>query len=296
MGKIVDEIGKLGSALGVLAGFIELSIGTKILSWIGNKENPAILGIITILLSVIAFVSIRSAHNKINPTNDRKLATFLGVLLPAAICFTTVGRLWYLPGSLLIVTCLLLAYEYWFAQSKASYAKTFSWKFGVKQIIGGVGSLIILVSVILAFLNSNFGLFQAEILVKADHFRFEILPMDIVRVTNLSGNITTVADIEVSLVMLVYIFLILGAIIGLISSLVKSRIFMGIGGILVFAGLALFLFWLPGILSQTDLSSVKLENTIGSLGIGWYTSTVGMSMIIISSLFKIQIDNTKSQL
>ena len=48
-------------------------------------------------------------------TNDGKLAIFLGVLLPAAICFTTVGRLWYLPGSLLVGSAALLAYEFWIA-------------------------------------------------------------------------------------------------------------------------------------------------------------------------------------
>jgi hypothetical protein len=120
--------------------------------------------------------------------------------------------------------------------------------------------------------------------------------MDIVRVTKISDSIITVQNIEVRLVMVVYILLILGAFITLIASLVKSRIFNRIGGILVFTGLLLSLVWLPEILSQTDLSSVRFENTIGSLGIGWYTSIVGMSLIIISSLFKIQIGNTKSQI
>ena len=40
MGKHAIQIGKWGSAFGVLAGLTELSIGTKILPWIGNKENP----------------------------------------------------------------------------------------------------------------------------------------------------------------------------------------------------------------------------------------------------------------
>lgn len=296
MEKIVDEIGKLGSALGVLAGLIEMSIGTKILSWIGNKENPAILGIITILLSVIAFVSVRSADKHINPTNDRKLATFLGIFIPAAICFTTVGRLWYLPGTLIIVTSLFLGYEYWFCKSNVISPKIVSRKLGANQIIGWFGSLMILVSVMMALFNSSFGLLQTEILVKSDLFRFEILPMDIVRVTNLSGSIKTVEDIEVSLVMIVYIFLILGATIALISSLVKSRIFMAIGGLLVFTGLALLLFWLPGILAQTEFPSVRLQNIFESLGIGWYISIVGMSLITITSLFQIQPGNTKSRI
>jgi hypothetical protein len=115
--------------------------------------------------------------------------------------------------------------------------------------------------------------------------------MDIVRFTNLSGSVTTVEDIEVSLVMVVYIFLILGAVIALISSLTKSHIFKGIGGILVFTGLALSLFWLPGILAQTEFPSVGFQNIIGLLGMGWYISTVGMSLIMITSLFQFQPAN-----
>lgn len=293
MEKLAIRLGKLGSALGLLAGLIEMSIGTQILPWIGNKEDPAILGVVTFFLSGIAFVSVLLARKHVKPTNDRKLAIILGVLLPAAICFTTVGRLWYLPGALLIMTCLLLVYEYWFVQSKVSSPKIISRKFGVNQIIGGIGSLIILFSIVLAFFNRNFGLFQSEVIVKADLFRFEVLPMDIVLSTYLSGKVTTVQDIEVRLVMIVYIFLIIGAAIALISSLAQSRIFKVIGGVLVFLGLALFLFWLPGILAQTEFPSVRLQNMIGSLGLGWYLSSVGMILIIISSLFQLQPGNAE---
>ncbi len=292
MKKITIRLGKMGSALGALAGLIEMSIGAQIRPWIGNKENPAVLGLITLFLSGIAFVSVLLAGKHVKPTNDRKLAIFLGILLPAAICFTTVGRLWYLPGLLLITTCLLLAYEYWFGQAKVSFPKTISRRFRVNQIIGVLGSLVILISIVLAFFNSNYGLFRSEILIKADHFRFEILPMDIVRLTNLTGRVRTVEDIEVSLVMIVYIFLILGATISLISSLAKSRIFKGIGSILVFTGLVLFLVWLPQI-AKTEFCFVRLWDIIGSLGLGWYISLVGMSLIVISSLFQLKPINPK---
>ena len=252
------------------------------------------MGIITLLLSALAFISVSSANNHINLTNDRKLAVFLGILIPAAICFTTVGRLWYLPGTLLIVTCILLGYGYWFDQSKVSSTRTISRKLGANQLIGVMGSLMIIVSVVLAFSNSFFSLFKSQILLKSDHFRIDVLPMDIVRFTKISGSITTVEDIEVRLVMVVYIFLILGASIALISSLFKSRIFTRIGGLLVLAGLISFLFWMPDILAPTKLSSMKFQNINGALGIGWYTSIVGMSLIMITSLFKIKTGNKKS--
>lgn len=290
MGKLAVQLGKLGSALGILAGLIEMCIGAHIPAWIGNKENPVVLGLITFLLSGVAFLSVFSdGHIKLS--NNRKLAIFLGVLLPAAVCFTTVGRLWYLPGPLLVFTSILLAYGYWVRDSKRSSPKKVSKKFWVYQIIGGIGSLFVLFSVIMAFINSNFGLFISETLVKANLFRFEVLPMDFVRITNLSSGVTM--DIEVSLVMVIYISLILGAIISLISTLAKSRIFKVIGGILIFAGLVLFLIWLPGILVQTEFHTVRFKNMIGSLGLGWYISTVGMSLIISTSIFEFQPESGK---
>lgn len=293
MRKIAIQLGKSGSILGVLAGLIEMSIGAQILPWIGNKQNPVILGIITLVLSTVALLSVVSAHKLDKPTNDRKMAIVLGVLLPAAICFTTVGRLWYLPGSLLIVTCLLLAYEYWIGQSKGISPKIISRKTGTAQIIGVAGSVIILLSVFLAFINDKFGLFQAEMIVKTDLIRLKILPMDIVHLTKISGNITTVEYLEVSLVMIIYIFLIVGGAIALISALIQSRIFTGIGGILVFTGLLLFLFWIPGILARTGFTSVSSQDIIRSLGIGWVMALVGMSLIAITNIVQFRASKGK---
>jgi len=294
MGNIAIKLGKLGSAIGVLVGLIEMFIGAQIRPWIGNKENPAILGLITFFLSGIAFFSVRSACNNVKLTNDGKLAIILGVLLPTAICFTTVGRLWYLSGSLLIMTSLLLAYEYWFVKLKGTSPQITFNKLRAIQIIGVIGSLIVLASVVLAFSNSNLGLFRCEILTNAERFSFEVLPMDFVRCINLSGSVMVVENIEVSLVMIVYIFLIVGAVIALIASLVKSRIFNRIGGILVLAGLVLFFIWLPKILAQTELPSIRFQYIFRSLGLGYYIATVGMCLIIISSFIQLQRDNTKN--
>jgi hypothetical protein len=280
--KLAIQFGVLGSTLGALAGLIELSIGPQIRPWIGNKENPAVLGVVTLLLSGMALGAVISARNLEMPTNDSKLAIFLGVLLPAMICFTTVGRLWYLPGPLLIMTALLLAYEYWFSPSLANSPGTFSSPEWTSRIMGGIGSLVILSTVALAFWQGLFGLYQSEVLVKAERIRFEVLPMDFVRRTYLSGSVTTVEDIEVSRVMIVYILLILGAVLALIASLTASRLFTGIGGGIAFAGLILFLIWLPGILAQAQYTPEGFLKLIRSLGWGWYISTIGMSFTLIT--------------
>jgi hypothetical protein len=120
MRKPAIRLGIWGATLGMLAGLVELGIGSPIRPWIGNKENPAILGLVTMLLSGMAFAAVTVARKQEAHANDGKLAIFLSVLLPAAICFTTVGRLWYLPGTLLVGSAALLAYEFWIAAPPAS--------------------------------------------------------------------------------------------------------------------------------------------------------------------------------
>lgn len=286
MRKLAIHLGKLGSALGALAGLIEFTIGTRILPWIGNKESPFALGFVTLILSAVAFLSILSTQKYVAPTNDQKLTIFLGVLLPAAICFTTVGRLWYLPGSLLLLSSIFLAYIFWFCQSKASPSLKVKRKFRVSQIIGGIGSLLILASVAMAFFVNDFGLFQSEILVQGNLVQFQVVPMDIVRLDSLSASVNSINEIEVSMVMFVYIFLILGAAIALAASLVNSRIFKTIGSFIVLTGLVLFIIELPRIIGQTEYPSVEYLSMIRSLGLGWYISFLGMVVILIASLYR----------
>jgi hypothetical protein len=82
----------------------------------------------------------------------------------------------------------------------------------------------------MVFWNSHFGLFQAEVLIRAARIRFEILPIDFVRRTALANGALAVENVEVSQVMIIYILLILGAVLALIASLTASRLFTGTGG------------------------------------------------------------------
>ena len=186
MKKLAILLGIWGAALGMLAGLIELSIGAQIRPWIGNKETPVILGLVTFLLSGMALAAVTAARKPETPTNDGKLAIFLGVLLPAAICFTTVGRLWYLPGTLLLAAAALLAYEFWLTPQAtvSSRPSGRAWR-----LMAGIGSLVILLSIGLAFWNSSFGLFQVEIPVRVDRLRLEVLPMDLVRRTAFTNGV-----------------------------------------------------------------------------------------------------------
>lgn len=290
MTNLAIKLGLFGSALGLLAGFIELTIGTQIRPWIGNKENPVVLGLVTLLLSAFALGAMILARNLEPPTNDGKLAIFLGVLFPAAICFTTVGRLWYLPGSLLIATGLLLAHQYWFDISLTGTQETLpslSWASRSSAVIGG---LIVLATVGLGFWKSQISLFQSEVYLESEQIHYDILPMDFVRRTYWPGSTSMVEEFEVTQVMIIYILLLTGAAFAIIAGLAASRLFTGFGGLVIFIGLALFIVWLPGILAQAQYVSNDYFSVIRSLGWGWWISLFGMSLVLIASLLKLHPD------
>jgi hypothetical protein len=102
------RLGVAGAVLGVVAGIVQWAFGDEIPDWTGNKLHPVQLGIITIVLSLISLVCVRYLSARPGGlTRDRALAGLL-ILAAAVICFTTVGRLWYVPGPLLLVSLALL--------------------------------------------------------------------------------------------------------------------------------------------------------------------------------------------
>lgn len=89
MEKLGFRLATWGAALGMLVGVVELSIGVHIRPWIGNKENSFILGWMTLLLNGLAWITARIARRHVPHTADGKLATILGMLVPAGVCFTS---------------------------------------------------------------------------------------------------------------------------------------------------------------------------------------------------------------
>jgi hypothetical protein len=100
-------IGVVGSLLGSVAGLVELSVGGDIGDWVGNKTDTASLGVVTIALSLVALIAAVASLNR--PVGaGRRFAVALGLLVPGVVGFTTVGRLWYLPGALLVVSGMMV--------------------------------------------------------------------------------------------------------------------------------------------------------------------------------------------
>jgi hypothetical protein len=80
------RLGMAGAALGVLAGIVQWAFGAEIPEWTGNKLHPVQLGIITILLSLIAFAAVRFAAGNPDAPAWQKVLAWLGILAPAGIC------------------------------------------------------------------------------------------------------------------------------------------------------------------------------------------------------------------
>lgn len=105
---VVAWFGLVGGSLGVLAGTAQATIGPRISAWSGAKAEPTLLGLLTVLLSAIAIASSWFIRPAQAPSHARRFAALAGLLVPAAVCFTTVGRLWYVPGVLLFTAAFQL--------------------------------------------------------------------------------------------------------------------------------------------------------------------------------------------
>lgn len=108
LGRIAAGLGMLGGTLGLAAGLAELAAGPSIRSWVGDKNDTTRLGLTTLLLAGIALAAAIELARKPDASPARKFALAAGLLLPGLICFTTVGRLWYLPGALLVAGGILV--------------------------------------------------------------------------------------------------------------------------------------------------------------------------------------------
>lgn len=94
--------GTIGAALGLAAGLAELTFGPSIRSWVGSKADTTRLGLATLVLAGLALVAALALLRRPRAPAPTRFALAAGLLIPGMICFTTVGRLWYVPGALLV--------------------------------------------------------------------------------------------------------------------------------------------------------------------------------------------------
>lgn len=101
----------MGASLGIVAGLAELALGPHIRSWVGSKQDTTRVGLATITLSAIALVAAVTWLQRRETSSGTRLLIVVGLILPGVICFTTVGRAWYVPGGLLVVAAATAASE-----------------------------------------------------------------------------------------------------------------------------------------------------------------------------------------
>jgi len=106
--RIATGLALAGAGLGLVAGLVELTAGPSIRDWVGNKQDTTRLGLTTTLLAVIAALAAGALRRPDGKAGAPRIAVIFGLTLPALVCFTTVGRLWYLPGVLLLAAGVLL--------------------------------------------------------------------------------------------------------------------------------------------------------------------------------------------
>jgi hypothetical protein len=105
--RLATRLGLAGAGRGIVAGVVQGMVGTRIPEWTGNKDSPVALGVLTVLLSLLAAGCALGLARVHRHAAGRRLALTAGLLVPAGLCFSTVGRLWWLPGPLLLLAAAI---------------------------------------------------------------------------------------------------------------------------------------------------------------------------------------------
>lgn len=104
-------LGLAGSGLGLLAGVVQASAGSRIPEWTGAKASPVALGLLTVALSVAAgWAALRQRDPNLSVAG--RAACALALAGPGLLCLSTAGRLWY-PAALLLVLAATMTIDSW---------------------------------------------------------------------------------------------------------------------------------------------------------------------------------------
>ena len=87
---IIARAGFGAALLGTAVGLAEILIGTS--TWLGNKNDPTTLGVVTVLLALV--IGAAGWASSRATTTPRALAVATAMLLPALLGITTAGAAW----------------------------------------------------------------------------------------------------------------------------------------------------------------------------------------------------------
>jgi hypothetical protein len=133
-----EALAVAGSTLGLAAGLVELVAGPHLRPWIGDKQDTTRLGLATIVLSLVALIATVGWLRRRHATPAHRLLTVACLMLPGLICFTTVGRLWWAPGTLLVAASLAIASELRHQAAEVRAIIGRGWQMGLTAVLAGL--------------------------------------------------------------------------------------------------------------------------------------------------------------
>ena len=99
---LAGRLAAIGARIAIVAGIAQATIGSRIPEWSGNKHQPVALGLLTVALGASVLVAARTLRAATAPSDETLTAITLWLALVALVCSTTVGRLWAIPGALIL--------------------------------------------------------------------------------------------------------------------------------------------------------------------------------------------------
>ena len=137
---LAGRLGAIGAMVGIAAGITQATIGNRIPNWTGNKAHPVALGLLTVALSVSALIAARTLRSAPPPRNETLTAITLWFAIVAFVCSTTVGRLWAIPGVLVLVAAGVTLMAFGWHHFLSVVAK--NWLRGLLGILGALELLM----------------------------------------------------------------------------------------------------------------------------------------------------------
>jgi hypothetical protein len=140
--SVAGRLAAIGGVLGIAAGVAQTTIGSHIPDWSGNKGQPVALGLLTIVLSASALGAALTLRASAVPRVETLTAITLWLATVAVVCSTTVGRLWAIPGVLLLAAAgVMLA-----ACGVQSFRSVVAWNW-LSGLLGLLGAFELLMAV-----------------------------------------------------------------------------------------------------------------------------------------------------
>jgi hypothetical protein len=134
----VARLGLAGGGLGLAAGIVQATVGSRIPEWTGAKASPIALGLLMVVLSTLAgWAAVRQRDPGL--TVGGRAACALALVGPGLLCLSTAGRIGY-PAALLMVVAGTMTIDSWPMTAKMLAAEWF------RILLGALGACQLLMA------------------------------------------------------------------------------------------------------------------------------------------------------